>query len=115
MNLNHSDRAIADQVKALLKNDFKHHYTHAILAKRFNISESKLRKIFKKAHNITIQKFVTEVRVEQAKLQLETTDDPVKLIAFTIGLTVNRLEKQFKRLTGMRPLEWRKKNWDNRA
>lgn len=115
MNLNNNDQAIAEQIKALLKKDLKRHYTHAELAILFHISETKLRRIFRKANNITIQKFVTGVRVEIAKDLLETTDEPVKSIAFTVGLAVNRLEKQFKKITEMRPLEWRKQSKDNSA
>lgn len=115
MNSNHNDLALSEQVKAILKKDLKRHHTQADLAKHFHISETKLRKIFKRVNNTTIHRFVTDERIESAKLQLETTDDPVKLIAFNVGLAVTRLEKQFKKLTGMLPLEWRKNSWDNRA
>lgn len=115
MNLNNNEQALSDQVKAILKKNIKRHYTHAELAKIFHLSETKLRKIFKKVNNSTIQKFVTGLRIETAKDLLETTDEPVKSIAFTVGLAVNRLEKQFKKLTGMLPLEWRKQSRENPA
>ena len=41
---------------------------------------------------------------------LEATDEPVKAIAIKLGYDVSNLVKQFKKLTGMAPQEWRNKN-----
>ena len=115
MSLNHNDLGIVEQVKAILKKDYKHNHPHAKLASDFLISESKLRKIFKEVTGKTINGFLTEVRIEKAKELLETTDEPVKAIAYKVGYNaVSSLEKQFKNITGVLPLEWRKNSWGSR-
>jgi two-component system response regulator YesN len=48
------------------------------------------------------------IRIERAKELLADTDEPVKAIAYKVGYNIKSLEKQFKKLTGMSPLEWRK-------
>jgi len=115
MSLNYNDLEIVEQVKVILKKDYKHHHKHASLAKRFHIGESKLRKIFKQVNKTTINNYVTAVRIENAKELLETTDEPVKAIASKVGYdAVSSLEKQFKNITGRLPLEWRRNIWVSR-
>lgn len=115
MSFNHNDLKIVTQVTAILKKDYKHHHKHADLAKRFHISESKLRKIFKQVNKKTINDYATAVRIENAKNLLETTDEPVKAIASKVGYdAVSSLEKQFKNIMGKLPLEWRKNSWQSR-
>jgi len=110
MSLTHNDLAIVAQVTAILNKEYKHHHSHARLANRFHISESKLRKIFKQVNNKTINNFLTEIRIDNAKELLCGTDDPIKKIASDVGYDPRNLEKKFKYLTGMTPLEWKNKN-----
>lgn len=114
MRLNHNDLKIATQVMLILKNEYKHHRSHYSLAVKFYISESKLRKIFKQVTGKTINDFLTDVRIEKAKEFLCNTDDPIKNIATNVGYDTRNLERQFKNITGMTPLEWRNKNPENR-
>ena len=114
MSLNHSDLEIVEQVKAILKKDYKHNHPHAILANRFHISESKLRKIFKLVTGKTINGFLTGVRIEKAKEFLCDTDEQIKKVAYHVGYDTRNLEKQFKNITGMTPLEWRNRNRESR-
>jgi AraC-like DNA-binding protein len=66
-----------------------------------------LRTIFKRVTGKTINDFQTMVRIEKAKKYLSSTDDPVKRIAYNVGLDIRTLEKHFKKCTGMTPLAWR--------
>ncbi len=110
MKLSNDDLQKIAQVKTILENEYRNDNTHAHLASRVNTNESKLRKGFKLVNNKTIYEYLTQVRIEKAKELLETTDDPVKAIAFKLGYDVSNLAKQFRKITGMAPLEWRKKN-----
>lgn len=107
MSLTRADLQIVAQVMDILNRDYKYNHTHTRLANRFHISETKLRKIFKQANNITINDFLTRVRIENAKELLCETDDPIKKIACQVGYDTRNLEKKFKMLTGMTPLEWK--------
>jgi AraC-like DNA-binding protein len=110
MKLSNDDLYKIAQVKAILENEYKNANTHSHLARRVSTNESKLRKGFKYVNNKTIYEYLISVRIEKAKEMLETTDEPVKAVAIKVGYDVSNLVKQFKKITGMPPLEWRKKN-----
>ena len=110
MKLSHDDLQKIEQVKSILEKEYRNDNTHAHLASRVNTNESKLRKGFKLVNNKTIYEYLTLVRIEKAKELLATTNDPIKAIAYKLGYDVSNLVKQFKKITGMAPLEWRKKN-----
>lgn len=110
MSLNRNDVEIVEQVKAILKKDYKYDNPHVKLANRFYISERKLRTIFKQETGKTINDFLTDVRIGKAKELLCDTDEPIKKVAYHVGYDTRNFEKQFKKLTGMTPLEWRNKN-----
>lgn len=114
MKLSNDDLHKIEQVKLILKNEYRTANTHAQLARRVNTNETKLRKGFKLVTNRTINEYLIEIRIEKAKEMLETTDEPVKAVAAKVGYDVSNLVKQFKKLTGMPPLEWRKKNAGNK-
>ena len=114
MNLSNDDLHKIVQVKAILENEYRCSNTHSQLAKRVNTNESKLRKGFKLVTKKTIYEYLTGVRIEKAKEMLEATDEPVKAIAIKVGYDVSNLVKQFKKITGMSPLEWRKKYVSNK-
>jgi two-component system response regulator YesN len=95
-------------VKAVLEKRYSEHITYDGLAKEFHVSKNKLKYDFKKQYTKTIYDYLTEVRVEKAKELLSTSSKPVKAIAYLVGYHESNLEKNFKRLTGMVPLEWRR-------
>jgi YesN/AraC family two-component response regulator len=110
MKLSADDLHKIAQVKCILETEYRNNNTHAYLASRVNTNESKLRKGFKLVNNKTIYEYLTHVRITKAQEWLELTDEPVKAIAIKLGYDVSNLVKQFKKLTGMAPQEWRKKN-----
>ena len=109
MKLSNNDLHKIAQVKVILEKEYKCAATQAELARRVNTNESKLRKGFKLVNNKTIYEYLVGVRIEKAKEMLETTDEPVKVVAVKVGYDVSNLVKQFKKTTGMAPMEWRKK------
>src|SRR5688500_4333515 len=113
MKLSNEDLHKIAQVKAILENEYRHTNTHAHLARRVNTNERQLRKGTKLINKKTIYEYLIEVRIEKAKEMLRTTDEPVKSVAIKVGYDVSNLVKQFKKITGMPPVEWRKKNSGN--
>ena len=109
MKLSNNDLHKIAQVKVILEKEYRCANTQAELARRVSTNESKLRKGFKLVHNKTINEYLIGVRIEKAKEMLETTDEPVKAVAIKVGYDVSNLVKQFKKNTGMAPMEWRKK------
>ena len=96
------------QVKIYLENNYREHITYATLTELYHVSARKLSSDFKKQFNTTIYDFLIEVRIAKAKDLLETSFKPVKTIARLVGYDESNLYKQFKKLTGMAPQDWRK-------
>lgn len=99
-------------VKTILEKEYAMHHTIHLLARQVGTNENKLKICFKLVYKETIHSFVTGIRIEKAKEFLECTDMPVKTIAYKLGLDHSNLTKQFKRLTGFTPRQWRNANTD---
>ncbi|MBO9204647.1 MULTISPECIES: helix-turn-helix domain-containing protein [Niastella] len=108
MQFSQSDFETIQQVKELLEKEFKYQHAQTTLARRFHINESKLRKGFVLINKIPIYEYIVRIRIEKAKELLACTDKPVKMVACQVGYHLKSLEKQFRKLVGMSPLEWRK-------
>jgi YesN/AraC family two-component response regulator len=110
MKLTKADLEKLEQVKTFLEHDYKYHYTQSQLAMRFHISESKLRKGFVFFYKKTIHEYLIFIRIEKVKEFLADPDEPVKSIACKVGYDLKNMGKLFKKLTGLSPLDWRKKH-----
>ena len=96
------------QVKELLEKNYKYNFTHCQLASKVGTNEFKLRTIFKQFINMTINEYVTVIRIEKAKELLETTDLPIKMVAEKVGYDIRNFNRQFKKNTKTAPLIWRR-------
>jgi AraC-like DNA-binding protein len=86
----------------------------SILAKKYNITPAKLRNEFSKAYGQTIFSFLLAQRLDQARIALEMTNIPMKVLADRIGYShVNHFITAFKNKYGITPGSLRKKQTDN--
>lgn len=76
------------------------------LAHQFNISESKLRSLFKSELDSTVQDFITDRKIAEAKLMLKsnvTTNE----VAYTLGFAdASHFSRVFKKLVGQTPKQY---------
>jgi len=93
--------------KRILENNCIQHYTNRQLARKVFINETKLKAGFKHITQQTIYEFLTQLRIDKAKHLLETTYLPVETIAYQCGIDHSNLIRQFKKLTGKTPKDWR--------
>jgi transcriptional regulator GlxA family with amidase domain len=93
--------------KRMLENSYTHHHTNSQLARKVFINENKLKAGFKLITQHTIYEFVTQLRIEKAKDLLETTYLSVETIANRCGIDHSNLIRQFKKITGKTPRDWR--------
>jgi AraC family transcriptional regulator, arabinose operon regulatory protein len=78
------------------------------LASRVNLSESRLRHIFKAEMGKPLTRFLKELRMARAKSLLETTFASVKEIMSQTGLhDESHFVRDFERLYGISPRRWR--------
>jgi transcriptional regulator GlxA family with amidase domain len=108
MQLYKDDLQKAYQVKKLIEKDFYKKYSHEDLARLYGTNKLKLKFAFKVVAKDPIYEYHTKIRIEHAKSFLENSDLSIEQIAKRIGIDKSNLNKQFKRLTGKTPSEWRK-------
>jgi AraC-like DNA-binding protein len=115
VHLNNEDFEKALQVKSIIETEFDKHYTAAKLAHLAGTNELKLRAAFKIITGKPLYYYRTLIRVEHAKNLLETTDLTMKIIANRVGLDKRNLNRQFKKLTGATPKQWRNDHYNDQG
>ncbi|MCD8396503.1 MAG: AraC family transcriptional regulator [Lachnospiraceae bacterium] len=80
------------------------------MAERLNISSSYLQALYKQQFGISCMEDVINNRIKRARHQLAHTRKSSAEIALDCGYhTVEHFNRQFRKITGMSPLEYRKK------
>lgn len=78
------------------------------LCRHLNLSRSYLYTLFRDNLNVAPQKYLTQLRIENAQQLLKNTSDPVKLIAQRVGYKDEfTFSKAFKHWNGMSPKIYR--------
>lgn len=97
-----------------IRNYIKLHYTEdltlQVLAQTFHLNPSYLCRVFKEKHNINLIDYINRVRIENAKLLVESTARSVNEIAEMVGFSDYRyFTRVFKKYEGIAPQLYRKK------
>jgi AraC-like DNA-binding protein len=79
------------------------------LCEQFFISKNRLYEISHQWFKMTISEYITQVRIEEAKKLLTTTDLTVKEVSSAVGINdYNYFTKVFKNNVGIPPLKYKK-------
>jgi AraC family transcriptional regulator len=93
----------------LLERHLDHRLAVEEMARLVNLSPGRLAHLFKSEMELSIQQYVTEIRLAKAKDQLETSFLSVKEIAALVGFrSVPRFVGCFKNKIGSTPAAYRK-------
>jgi transcriptional regulator GlxA family with amidase domain len=104
-----TDRRI-QVVLLLIEENFHEPLAIADVARAVNLSPGRLAHLFKSETGVAVQQYLTQIRLANAKHQLETSFLSVKEIAASVGFTsVNRFTTSFKSMIGMTPAQYRKR------
>lgn len=92
----------------------EHHYSDKItvdgLASMMALSRRHLERRFKKATSNTVIEYMQRVRIEAAKMSLETLRENVNEVMYNVGYTDTKAFRMiFKKITGVSPVEYRNK------
>lgn len=102
------DRRI-DVVVMMLKRNSHKQIAIEEIARLVNLSPGRLAHLFKSEMKLSIQQYVTQVRLAKAKSQLESGFLSIKEIAALVGFSSpNRFVVCFKNLVGATPAQYRK-------
>lgn len=78
------------------------------LAKECGVSNRHLARMFKRTTGKTITEYITEVRIDKAKMELATSDRLVKEISYDCGFqSQSSFAQAFRKATGLTPRQFR--------
>lgn len=93
----------------LLESNSHHQFAVEEMARLVNLSPGRLAHLFKSEMELSIQQYLTQIRLAKAKDQLETSFLSVKEIAASVGFpSVPRFVGCFKNINGATPAQYRK-------
>ncbi|MES2828266.1 MAG: helix-turn-helix domain-containing protein [Bacteroidota bacterium] len=111
----HEDEPIK-KVQQFIEKNFQDKITIDQLAAMLAIGRRNLERRFKKATSNTIAEYIQRVKVEAAKISLESSRENVNEVMYKVGYTDNKaFRTTFKRLTGLSPIQYRSKYYRQQA
>ena len=108
-NQMHHHTQVAMAVQEYLGEHFNEKITLELLAGRFNISVSQLKRIFKEQIGSSVITNLTSIRISEAKRMIRENNMNFSQIAEAVGYdNIYYFSTQFKKRTGMTPTEYSK-------
>jgi transcriptional regulator GlxA family with amidase domain len=105
----HEDEDIKKAQEFIEKN-YQEKFTVEELASRLFIGRRNFERRFKKATSNTVMEYIQRVKVEAAKMSLESSRDNVNEVMYKVGYSDTKaFRTTFKKITGISPLEYRNK------
>jgi two-component system response regulator YesN len=100
---------IVAKVMDIIKDYYMDDLTLEGLANEVHVTPQYLSKIFKQDTGITFKTCLTDMRLTKAKVQMISTKDSIKDIAYQVGYNdPNYFVRLFKKVTGFTPGEYQK-------
>ncbi len=104
-----SGSSLAYSIKDYIDANFSYNISPKSLAEEFFVNPSYASRCFSQKHGITLTEYVHKVRIDRAKVLLQSTNAPVNNIAINVGyIDVNYFFRIFKKQVGVTPKEYRK-------
>lgn len=105
----HEDEAIK-KAQAFIEDNFHQKITVDELASMFSLSRRNLERRFKKATSNTVVEYIQRVKIEAAKMSLESSRENVNEVMYKVGYTDTKaFRTTFKKITGVSPIQYRTK------
>ncbi|MCL5031018.1 MAG: helix-turn-helix domain-containing protein [Bacteroidetes bacterium] len=105
----HDDEQIK-KAQDYIENNFNEKITVDQLADMLALSRRSLERRFKKATCNTVIEYIHRVKVEAAKMSLETSRENVNEVMYKVGYADSKAFRiTFKRITGLSPIQYRNK------
>ena len=100
---------LGDTVLRYVQKNFMQELTIERVARACACSESTVSHLFRRHTGRSVKQYVAELRINQAKKLLETSDLPVQTVASLCGFAnINYFSTAFKKTVGLSPTEYRR-------
>lgn len=104
------DDAQIKKAQEFIESNFHERITVDQLADMLAIGRRNLERRFKKATSNTVVEYIQRVKMEAAKMNLESSRENVNEVMYKVGYTDTKaFRNTFKRITGLSPLQYRSK------
>ncbi len=105
----HEDEPIK-KAQQFIEENFNQKITVDVLADKFSLSRRNLERRFKKATANTVVEYIQRVKIEAAKMSLESSQENVNEVMYKVGYTDTKaFRTTFKKITGISPIQYRAK------
>jgi transcriptional regulator GlxA family with amidase domain len=105
----HEDEPIK-QAQLFIEKNFQERITVEQLAAMFAMGRRNLERRFKKATSNTVVEYIQRVKIEAAKMSLESSRENVNEVMYKVGYSDTKaFRTTFKKLTGLSPVQYRNK------
>jgi len=105
----HDDEPIK-KAQNFIEGNFHQKITVDELASMFSLSRRNLERRFKKATSNTVVEYIQRVKIEAAKMSLESSRENVNEVMYKVGYTDTKaFRTTFKKITGISPIQYRTK------
>ena len=105
----HDDKQVL-KAQEYIENNYNEKISVEHLANKFALSKRSLERRFKKATSNTVSEYIHRVKVEAAKINLESSRENVNEIMYKVGYADPKTFRiTFKRITGLSPIQYRNK------
>ena len=105
----HSDAPVK-KAQEYIESNYQEKITVEALASMLALSRRNLERRFKKATCNTVSEYIQRVKIEAAKMSLESTNENVSEVMYKIGYSDPKAFRvTFKKITGLSPLQYRNK------
>jgi len=104
---------IINRSRLLFRSNISNAYSPEQAAQELNVGYSWFRKLFKNYTGLSPGQYYLQLKIEKAKDLLSNSNVPVKEISIALNFESSfYFSKIFKEKTGLRPTEYRKRNYD---
>jgi len=105
----HEDEEIKKAQEFIEKN-YQERITIDELTSKFSIGRRNFERRFKKATSNTVVEYIQRLKIEAAKMSLESSRENVNEVMYKVGYTDNKaFRNTFKKITGLSPVQYRTK------
>lgn len=105
----HEDQPIL-KAQEYIENNFASRITVDQLCAMFALGRRNLERRFKKATSNTVIEYIQRVKIEAAKISLESSRENVSEVMYKVGYTDTKaFRTTFKKITGLSPVQYRNK------
>lgn len=105
------NKDLIERAKEIINSSYNKPLDLKKLAQNLGVSNNHLARLFKHYYGMTISKYITELRMEEATRLLTHTDLDITEVALQAGVkSMSNFYKIFKERTGLTPKEYRMKS-----